>query len=264
MADRIIMAASILFLALLLGVPLLALVIRSFLTEQGLSLIYYFGLLENKAQSILYVAPIAAIANSLAYATGATLIALTLGWFSAAFLVNRKGRVSGILDPIFMLPLSTSAVTLGFGFIIALDEPPLNLRASPVLPAFAHALVAFPFVIRSLLPAWRSIPQSLREAASLLGASPLRTWMAVDWPILGRAMLAGAVFAFAISMGEFGAAVFVVRPQVSTMPLAIFRYLSHPGGMNYGQAMAMSCLLMITTAAGFLLLEKLTPYRRSH
>jgi thiamine transport system permease protein len=73
--------------------------------------------------------------------------------------------------------------------------------------------------------------------------------------------LTGAVFAFAISMGEFGATIFVVRPQVATMPLAIFRYLSHPGAMNYGQAMAMSCLLMIITAAGFVLLEKIKPYR---
>jgi thiamine transport system permease protein len=191
------------------------------------------------------------------------LIALTLGWFSAAFLVKRRGRTSSVMDPIFMLPISTSAVTLGFGFIVALDKPPLNLRASLMLPAFAHALVAFPFVIRCLLPPWRSIPQSLRDAASLLGASPFRAWLAVDWPILSRALLIGTVFAFAISMGEFGATVFVVRPQVSTMPLAIFRFLSHPGGMNYGQAMAMSCLLMITTAAGFMLLEKIKPYRRA-
>jgi len=261
MKDKIIVGASLLFLAILLGTPLLALVIRSFMTENGLSLIYYLALLENKVQSILYIAPIVAIANSIAYALGAALIALTLGGFSAAFLANRNGRTSNVMDPIFMLPISTSAVTLGFGFIIALDEPPLNLRASLLLPAFAHALVAFPFVIRCLLPAWRSIPQSLRDAASLLGASPLRTWLAVDWPILSRALMIGAVFAFAISMGEFGATMFVVRPQVPTMPLAIFRYLGHPGGMNYGQAMAMSCLLMITTAAGFILLERIKPYR---
>jgi thiamine transport system permease protein len=127
------------------------------------------------------------------------------------------------------------------------------------LPAIAHAMVAFPFVIRSLLPAWRSIPQNLRDAAALLGASPLRVWATIDWPILRRALLVGAVFAFAISMGEFGATVFVVRPQTPTMPLAIFRYLSHPGSLNYGQAMAMSCLLMITTAVGFLFLQKMKP-----
>jgi len=79
----------------------------------------------------------------------------------------------------------------------------------------------------------------------------------VDWPILGRGLLVGAVFAFAISMGEFGATAFVARPGMATMPLAIFRYLTHPGTLNYGQAMAMSCLLMATTAAGFMVLEKI-------
>jgi thiamine transport system permease protein len=118
-------------------------------------------------------------------------------------------------------------------------------------------MVAFPFVIRSLLPAWRGIPQNLREAAAVLGASPLKVWQAVDWPILSRALVAGAIFAFAISMGEFGATVFVARPQTPTLPLAIYRYLTHPGAMNYGQAMAMCCILMVTTAIGFVLLEKI-------
>jgi thiamine transport system permease protein len=257
--ERIFVLANILWMALLLGAPLMALLIQSVFTEDGPSLIYYASLLENKATSILYVAPITAIANSLGYALGATLIALILGWFSAAFLVGSKEKWALVLDPVFMLPLSTSAVTLGFGFVIALDEPPLNLRSSIFLPAIAHAMVAFPFVVRSILPAWRSIPQNLRDAAALLGASPLRIWATIDWPILRRALLVGAVFAFAISMGEFGATVFVVRPQTPTIPLAIFRYLNHPGSLNYGQAMAMSCLLMITTAAGFLFLERIKP-----
>jgi len=257
--ERYFVLANILWMVLLLGTPLMALFIQSVFTEAGPSLVYYASLLENKATSILYVAPITAIANSLGYALGATLIALILGWFSAAFLVGSKEKWAIVLDPIFMLPLSTSAITLGFGFVVALDEPPLNLRSSILLPAIAHAMVAFPFVVRSILPAWRSIPQNLRDAAALLGASPLRTWTTIDWPILRRALLVGAVFAFAISMGEFGATVFVVRPQTPTMPLAIFRYLNHPGSLNYGQAMAMSCLLMITTAVGFLFLERIKP-----
>jgi thiamine transport system permease protein len=260
--ERILVAGNLVFLTLLLSAPLAALLINSIWTENGLSLRYYFSLLENASQSIVYVAPVTAMTNSRVYAGGATVMALALGCFSAGFLANRQGKSAGWLDPLFMLPLSTSAVTLGFGFIIALDAPPLNLRASPLLPAFAHALVAFPFVIRCLLPAWRSIPHRLREAAALLGASPVRTWLTVDWPILARSLLMGAVFAFAVSMGEFGATVFVARPQVPTMPLAIFRYLSHPGEMNYGRAMAMSCLLMATTAVGFMLLEKINAHSR--
>ncbi len=255
--DNLIIGGNTLFLMLLLGAPLMALLLSSLLTGSGVGLTYYLELFKDNAQSILYVSPIKAMVNSLGFALAATGIALILGGCSAAFLAGRKTRLTGLLDPIFMLPLSTSAVTLGFGFIIALDEPPLNLRTSLLLPAIAHAMVAFPFVIRSLLPAWRGIPQSLREAAAILGASPIKVWQAVDWPILNRALAVGAMFAFAISMGEFGATVFVARPQTPTMPLAIYRYLTHPGAMNYGQAMAMSSILMVTTAIGFVLMEKI-------
>jgi len=255
--DRLVVGTCLFFMTLLLGTPILALFIRSFLTDSGPGFAYYLALFENRQQSILYIAPAAAMLNSLGYALVATLIALFFGWLATAFLSAPRQKIATTLDPLLMLPLSTSAVTLGFGFIIALDKPPLNLRSSWLLPAIAHALVALPFVIRSLLPAWRSIPQSLREAAAMLGASPRRAWITVDWPILNRALVVGAVFAFAISMGEFGATVFVARPQAPTLPLAIYRFLNHPGALNYGQAMAMSCLLMVTTAAGFLLLEKL-------
>jgi thiamine transport system permease protein len=255
--DRLMISGSTAFLSILLGAPLGALLLSSLLTGSGPGITYYLALFEDSAQSILYVAPMRAMANSLGFALAATAIALVVGWCSAAFLAGRRTRLTHLFDPIFMLPLSTSAVTLGFGFIIALDEPPLNLRTSLALPAIAHALVAFPFVIRSLLPAWRGIPQSLRDAAAVLGASPIKVWQSVDWPILGRALVVGAIFAFAISMGEFGATVFVARPQTPTLPVAIYRYLTHPGAMNYGQAMAMCCILMMTTAIGFVLLERI-------
>jgi thiamine transport system permease protein len=255
--QRLLIGSNNLLMALLLGAPLAALLVSSILTERGPALTYYTELINNRAQSILFVPPTTAIFNSLTYALSATGIALVLGWLSAAFLAGRRTRSTIFLDPILMLPLSTSAVTLGFGYIIALDEPPLNLRTHFILPAIAHALVAFPFVIRSVLPALRGIPPILRDAAAVLGASPLRVWRHVDWPILSRALAVAAVFAFAISMGEFGATVFVARPQTPTLPLAIYRYLSHPGSVNYGQAMAMSCILMLTTAAGFVVLDKI-------
>ncbi len=255
--EKTAIRATLAFLAILLGAPLAALVARSVATETGLSFSYYAALFSNRTDSILFVPPFRAILNSLGFAAGTAVLALLLGCFSAAYLAGDKKDRGALLDPLFMLPLSTSAVTLGFGFVVALDEPPLNLRASIFLPAIAHAMVAFPFVLRSILPAWRSIPESLREAAAMLGASPWMVWRNVDWPILGRALAAGAVFAFAVSMGEFGAAVFVVRPDTPTMPLAIYRFLSRPGPVNYGQAMAMSTILMVTTAAGFLVLEKM-------
>jgi thiamine transport system permease protein len=57
-------------------------------------------------------------------------------------------------------------------------------------------------------------------------------------------------------MGEFGATIFIARPQTPTMPVAIYRFLGQPGALNYGQAMAMSCLLMLVCAIGFIAIER--------
>jgi len=155
-----------------------------------------------------------------------------------------------------MLPLGTSAVTLGLGYIVALDQPPLNLRASPLLLPLAHTLVAFPFVVRSLLPALRGLNPRWREAASVLGASRARIVREIDLPIVARAMLVGAVFAFTVSVGEFGATLLIARPDFPTMPVVIYRLLGAQGSLNQGQGLAMSTLLMLVCAVSFILIER--------
>ena len=155
-----------------------------------------------------------------------------------------------------MLPLATSAVTLGFGFIVALDEPPLDLRASPLLIPIAHTLVALPFVLRSILPSLDAISPSLRESASVLGATPWQVWRHIDLPLVSRGLLVGAIFAFTISMGEFGASLFIARPANATIPVVIYRLLGQPGTMNMGQAMAMSVILLLTCSLGFIVIER--------
>jgi thiamine transport system permease protein len=258
---RLLVGANVVAMIVGLLLPLLALVDRSFTLGGELSLRYYAELFVNRRGSLLYVPPIQAAFNSLGFAIATVALALAIGAISAALLA-RPARGSGLrrlqalLDPLLMLPLGTSAVTLGFGFIIALDKPPLNLRTSPLLVPLAHTLVAFPFVVRSLLPALRSIKPSLREAAAVLGAGPWRVWREVVLPIVGRAMLVGAVFAFTISMGEFGATALIARPQTPTLPVAIYRFLGQPGLLNYGQALAMSTLLMLVCAIGMIAIEQ--------
>jgi thiamine transport system permease protein len=264
--EKAIVWGNVIVMLGLLMTPLLALVARSFSPgNDGWTLQFYRELFVNRRGSILFVPPVEAVRNSVGFAGATTLLALLLGLIGAYLLARRRGRpfdrlragLSAVLDPIFMLPLGTSAVTLGFGFIIALDEPPLNLRTSPALIPIAHTLVAFPFVVRSVLPALRGIDPRLREAAAVLGAGSWRVWREIDLPIVGRALLVGAVFAFTVSMGEFGATVFIARPQIPTLPVAIFRFLGQPGALNYGQALAMSTLLMVVVAVGFLAIERL-------
>ncbi len=143
-------------------------------------------------------------------------------------------------------------MTLGFGFLIALDEPPLDLRGSQWLVPLAQALVAMPFVVLLVAPVLRSIDPRMREAATMLGASPAQVRRAVDLPIAARALFVAAAFAFAISLGEFGATTFVVRPDAPTLPIVVYRLLGQPGDAAFGAAMAASCILMVLVAAAVL------------
>jgi thiamine transport system permease protein len=112
-------------------------------------------------------------------------------------------------------------------------------------------------VVRATVPVIRSIDERLREAAAVLGAPPWRAWREVDAPILARAALVGAGFAFAVSLGEFGATLFIARPDTLTIPVAIFRLLGQPGAANFATAMALATLLMLLTAVTMLLAERL-------
>ena len=246
----------VVMVVLLLG-PLAVLVERSFATADGYALTYYRALGRNDSDSTLFVPPWEAVGNSIAFAAAATLIALVVGGLAAAAMTRRAGRFVRGVDALLMLPLGTSAVTVGFGFLIALDTPPLDLRQSVLLVPLAQALVAVPFVVRTILPVLRAVDDRLREAAAVLGASPLRAWREVDLPIVWRALLVAAGFAFAVSLGEFGATVFIARPDTPTLPIAIFRFLARPGELNYGQAMALSTILMLLCAGALLALERL-------
>jgi len=266
--EKVFVGGMSLVLALLLALPLLSLAGRSVTRldadrgqrgaiDSGLTLDYYGALFVNSNQSIFYVPPVDAARNSLGYALTAVAFAMTLGTL-ASFALNHKGRANRFLGLLLMLPIGVSAVTLGLGFLVTFTGPPVDVRSFPLLVPIAHSLVALPFVVRILQPALASIPNQLRQAAAVLGAPPWRVWLEVDLPVVGRAMLVAGIFAFTISLGEFGATSFLARPETPTLPIAIYRYLSLPGALNYGQALAMATILMLICGVCIFVMERIS------
>ncbi len=247
---------------LLVGTPLAALVSGSLRVDDAWSLGNYRALTGAGSQQALLVPAVDALATSLRTAVDATWMSLSLGLLVTVVVTRRsrsrtERRVRGLLDGLFMLPLGVSAVTLGFGFLITLDRPPLDLRDSPLLVPIAQALVALPLVVRTLVPVLSGIDDRQRQAAASLGAGPLRTFATVDLPTMWRPLTAAAGFAFAVSLGEFGATSFLAREDHPTLPIVIFRLIGHPGAMNYGMALAASVLLAATTALVMLTVDRL-------
>jgi thiamine transport system permease protein len=281
---RLLVITNVLVLLALLGAPLAALAVRSVTAlgpgGGGLTFEYYLALGENRRGSYFFVPPAQAVANSLLFAALATGLALLVGVPGAYLLAQTKDReprtenreprtenreprtlfglrslVLRLLDGLFTLPLGASAVTLGLGYIVAFG--PLGLLRAPWLIPVAHALLAFPFVVRSLLPALRALDPRMRDAARVLGATPWAVLRLIDLPLLAPALLVGAVFSFTVSLGDYGAALLLARPDYPTVPLVIGRLLGQPGAANYGQALALSTILMGIAALGFVALERL-------
>ncbi len=254
-------------LVILFVSPILSLVSRSLVSfeaargergefETGFTTRYYTELFKNRTDSIFYSNPLVAMRNSLVYSVITMVIATGLGLLTA-YALSRSGVVTRWLEPLVMLPLGASAVILGLGFLISFNHPPWTSGPFPLLIPIAHSLFALPFVVRTILPAIQAIPNSLRESARVMGAKPWKVFLEIDLPILLRALIVSLAFSFTISLGEFGASSFLANAQTPTIPVTIFRYISQPGALNYGQALAMSTLLLLTSAAGSLLIEKI-------
>ena len=260
-SDAPVVVATLLVLAAML-VPILTLVLGSLSVGDGWGLDNYRALTTAGDDQVLLVPVTAALATSLRTAVDAMWMALLVGGVVSLIVTRRshsvgERRVRSTLDGFFMLPLGVSAVTLGFGWLITLDEPPLDLRDSPLLVPMAQALVALPLVVRTLAPVLGGIDDRQRQAAASLGASPWRTLLTVDLPAVWKPMLAACGFAFAVSLGEFGATSFLARDTDPTLPVVIFRLIGHPGEMNYGMALAASVVLAGVTAVVVLAVERL-------
>ena len=245
---RWLLALNMLIAVALILSPLLALTFSAFWTENGFSL-QNFTALGEATRSVGFAGAGRAIFNSLRFALLSMTLSLVVG-FTFAYAIVRGGW--RILDSLSLLPLATSAVTLGFGYLLAF--PGLSVGFWGIV--LAHTLIAFPFVVRSVLPALRALPPNLLHAARMLGSPPLTILRRVELPLLIPSLIAAASFAFAVSMGEFGATLVLQRPEYATIPVAIFDRLGRPGGANYGAALALSVILMLVTGAVMVLLER--------
>lgn len=260
--DAAATAVTLLVIAGLM-LPLGALVERSWRTPAGYGWDHYAALGRTGAGAMT-VSVWQAAGNSLRTALAATAIAVVLGLL-VALVVSRRPRsrvgrrMLGVLDAAFMLPLGVSAVTVGFGFLITLNRPPLDLRSSMILVPIAQAIVALPLVVRVLLPVLRAIDPRLREAAQVLGAGPWRVLADIDLALVGRGLGLAVGFAFATSLGEFGATSFLARPDQPTLPVLVFRLIGRPGLESQGMAMAAAVVLALGCAVVMAIAETMRP-----
>ena len=241
-------------LALLMAAPLAALVRDSLRVGDRWGLDWWVAAFSDGPRT-RDVPATEALLTTLSYAAVATLLAVGVGGSVACALAYAR-RGHALLDGAAMLPLGTSAVTLGFGLLVTFDVAPVDLRGSWILVPIAQALVAVPLVLRTVLPVLRAVDPRLREVAATLGSPPTAVWRLVDLPVLARALAASAGLAAAVSIGEFGATSFLARADSVTLPVLVGRLLSRPGEEGVGVAAVLSVILVAVTGAVLLGTER--------
>jgi len=236
-----VIAATIISIATLFAiVPVLAIALKSINTNSRFT---------TTAWRTVFTSPEIAqsITKTLIYAVIAMSLATLLGLLSACSVAynNNFRFISGLTT----LPIVISAVSIGLGIIITFDTQPFDWRGAQLMLPLAHTLVALPLVMRIISPVLQAIPDSLRQASSVLGASPRQTWLNIDFKIIRRAAISAAAISATVSIGEFGASSFLARRGAETLPVMISRLLSRPGDSLQSQAFALATLLVMFSLA---------------
>ncbi|GAA6142055.1 iron ABC transporter permease [Hydrogenophaga sp. 5NK40-0174] len=249
LAQKLAVVGAMLSLFLVCGAPLLVIAWRAVLamaTGAGLGV-----LAEPQTWH--------ALGNTLRFTFAAVVLATLLGLLHAAaghaIDQRRSGSDAAVLGVVWRaagyLPFVVSSVTVAFGLLLLYPQ----WSASLLVLLAAYALLAYPFVARSITAGLDSMPRQYVQAARSLGASPWRAWRRVTLPLMLPALRRGVAFAAATALGEFAVTLFLSRPEWTTLTTLIYQRLGRPGEANLDAALVLAFVLMLLALTAFLAIE---------
>jgi len=231
--------------------PILSIIARSFLGSSTRSGELAFSLAS-------YEKLFSAGSSSLNAVLTSLVVAIASAFFATASAVRICTRIvksnhTGIIsDIVVMLPMVASSVIIGLSYFVISKY--LKFLPSRVLVVLSHCVITMPFVVRTILPVYRRIPNSLVNASMTMGYGARATFRNIIKPILRPAMLTGMVFSFAMSMGELNATLLLGNTNMQTIPIQIYRLIS---SYNYQGACALGCILILVCCVVFFTSETL-------
>ncbi len=210
----------------------------------------YGALFSSATTARLGISAFGMIGNSLFFATVAAMIAVLLG-IPAGYAIARRPSRAGGLGLLLFLPLLLSPVVLAFS--LANFWRPLLGGESTIwfLVIVSQSILAIPFALQSIEIPLAGLSPSVREAAETLGATPWGAFLDADLPRVREGLTTAGLFAFAIGLGEFTATYFLVTPQYTTLPVALYRLAD---ARQFAVADADAGLLLLLSLAVFLAL----------
>jgi len=221
---------------------------------------YMFGYAVSKGLGVFWEAisspeALFSLRFTLVLAVATTVINAVMGTVIAFMLVRRRFPLKGFFDSVIDLPIAIPASVTGFTLLLLYG--PLGMLGKifsgagiSIMFAFsgiliAHTFMTLPYVVRAVGPVLQEMDKSQEEAAQILGANNLQIFTSVILPSIKGGLIAGSVFTFARSLGEFGATIMVsgnLALRTQTAPLFIFSEFNKG---NIEAASSMSVILVI-------------------
>jgi len=206
----------------------------------------------------------AAARLSLLVALVATLASLPLGIALGYLLARRDFRGKGLVETCLSLPLVLPPVVTGYLLLLLLGRRGwvgryldqwfgVSITFTWKGAALASAVMAFPLMVRSIRVAFAGVDRRLELVARTLGAGRLETFFRISLPLARRGVVAGAVLAFARSLGEFGATVMLagnIPGETQTISLYIYSQANSPGGLEQSGRLVIVSVLLAAGALG--------------
>ena len=191
-----------------------------------------------------------ALAISVIVASIAAVLSTTIGTMAAVFIVRRRFRGRELLIAALQLPMLIPEVMLGLGFLILFSRA--GMTASLFNIGLAHVLITLPYAMRVVMANLQTVSLSVEEAAHVLGAGPVKSFVSVTLPIIRSGVVAALIFSFIVSFDNFTLTAFLVKSR-GTLPIEIYAYIRTESDPTIA---AISTLLIVVSIAGILAIER--------
>ncbi|MHA2170542.1 MAG: ABC transporter permease [Candidatus Kariarchaeaceae archaeon] len=213
-------------------------------------------LFSGSYDRLLGTSSLRVLMNTLFFGLVVAFLAIVLSALmiiSTQFLSNPTSGEKLFL-PLTLIPMGTSAITLSFGLLQTHGRNQYFSNFVWLYIIAAQLIAALPFASRVLFSGWKRVPQDLILVSKTLGASNWQTFEKVIYPHMKSAILVAILFAFAISIGEFGATFFLSRGEWVTLSLAIEKMFA---SRNIVLPFIYALILVLTSLISFLIIEKI-------
>ena len=196
-----------------------------------------------------------AIKNTFSLAIASIVIVVFLAILIAYVTVRRKNTLTNGLDIVTMIPYIVPGSVMGIALLLTFNKPPLLLSGTALILIVSYVIRRLPYTIRSSAAIVHQISPSIEEASVSLGASNLKTFFRVTFPMMLPGVISGAILSWVTIITELSTTIILYTAKTRTMSVANYTEVIRG---NYGTAAALSTILTLITVSSLLLFFKLT------